>query len=217
MSIPCLIERNDDGTETHLFRPRTTQESFEQLTEECTNKGLKINVKKTQLLTISSSRNTNSAWLKLNDGSALHSSDTLKLLGFMFNSNPNVHSQFKHIIDCAASRTIVLRRLAGVNPDKLKNVYCSVIRSVLEYSNVTFGPMLTKYEKNQLERMQKKGLRSIYGPNKTYEQLLELSGLERLEARREKALMKFALKTTKNPQFEHLFPLNKNRTIQRNA
>ena len=216
-SIPCLIDRNDNGTESHLFRPTQTQESFDQLTEECANKGLKINAKKTQLLTISSSRNSNSAWIKLNDGSALHSSDTLKLLGFVFNTSPNVHSQFKHIVDRAASRTFVLRRLAGVNTDRLKDVYCSVIRSVLEYSSVTFGPMLTKYEKNQMERIQKKCLRTIYGPNKTYEQLLEESGLKTLETRRNNALIKFAQKASKNPQFEHWFPLNRNRSSNRNS
>ena len=215
-AVPCLIEKNADGSETHLFKPAATQTSFEQLTEECVNKKLKINDRKTQLLTISSTKHKNSAWLKLTDGSPLHSSDKLKLLGFVFNSSPNVHSQVENIIDRATARTFVLRRLAGVNQNRLKNVYCSVIRSVLEYSSVTFGPMLSKYERNQLERIQKKCLKTIYGHKKSYEELLEESGLERLEDRRERALLKFATKTAKNPQFSHWFPLNKNRTSQRN-
>ena len=215
-SVPCLIETEQNGQTTHIFRPSVTQESFDSLTEQCQERGLKINDKKTQLLTISSAKNHNISWLKLHDGSALKSAEELKLLGFVFSEQPNVHKQVENIINRAASRSFVLRRLSGVNTDKLKSVYCSIIRSVLEYSNVTFGPMLTKYEKNNLERVQKRCLKTIYGHNKTYQDLLNLSGLEKLEERRNRAVLKFARKASNNPQFSHWFPLNKNRTSQRN-
>ena len=139
--------------------------------------GLKINDKKTQLLTISSSRNQNDAWLTLRDGSAMHSAEKLKLLGFVFNKNPTIHAQIDNLISKAASRIFVLRHLASetANKTKLKNVYCSIERSVLEYSSVTYGPMLAQYQKNRLESIQKKCLKSIYGFKKTYDCLLYTS------------------------------------------
>ena len=45
-----------------------------------------------------------------------------------------------------------------------------------------------------LERYKKNCLRSIYGFNKNYEELLEESGLDTLEERRQKAIRKFAEK-----------------------
>ena len=179
--------------------------------------GLKINDKKTQLLSISNAKNTNTAWIKLKDGSTMYSGENLKLLGFIFNQKPNVHSQVDNIIDRAASRSFVLRHLSNINCDKkkLRNVYCSIVRSVLEYSSVVYGPMLTKYQSNRIENIQKRCLRSIYGFKLGYDELLEESGLKTLEQRREEATLKFALKASKNPQFMHWFPLNLNRSTGR--
>ena len=135
----------------------------------------------------------------------------------MFSNKPNVHAQVDHIVNRATSRTFVLRHLSSFNADKnkLRNVYSSIIRSVIEYSSVTFGPMMTKYEKNRMGNIQKKCLRTIYGYGTDYEKLLELSGLDTLEQRRMNALLKFAQKASNNPQFRSWFPLNQNRSSQR--
>ena len=75
--------------------------------------------------------------------------------------------------------------------------------------------MITKYQANRLENVQKNCLRSIYGYKPNYDQLLEESGLMTLESRREKWLRKFARKLAANPQFAHWFPSNKNRSSSR--
>ena len=82
----------------------------------------------------------------------------------------------------------------------------------MEYSSVTFGPMISKYDINRLENIQKKCLRTIFGYGLSYEDLLKKSKLETLEERRQKALLKFANKAADNPRFMHWFPLNRNRT-----
>ena len=48
----------------------------------------------------------------------------------------------------------------------------------------------------------------MYGYNYTYQELLEKSGLETLKSRRDSAMLKFAQKTSKNPVYKHMFPLN---------
>ena len=68
---------------------------------------------------------------------------------------------------------------------------------------------------NRLKNVQKKCLRNIYGYGLSYDELLELSSLDTHEDRRTKALHKFANKAAVNPQFEHWFPLNKNRSGRR--
>ena len=53
--MPYLCDRENDR-ERHIFRADKTQKSFDGLNEKCTELGLKINDKKTQLLTISSAK-----------------------------------------------------------------------------------------------------------------------------------------------------------------
>ena len=95
------------------------------------------------------------------------------------------------------------------------SLYCALVRSVLEYSSITYHSMLTKKLENDLEMVQKKCLRCIYGYAKSYEDLLKESGLLRLRERREIAVLKFAKKTSANPIYGHWFPTNPNPTSQR--
>ena len=109
--------------------------------------------------------------------------------------------------------------MAGFQCDKtkLRNIYCSVVRSILEYSSVVHGPMITKYQSNRLANVQKSFLRSIYGYKLNYEQLLQESGLETLTQRRDNTLIKCARKSPANTQFSHWFPFNTNRTSSRRS
>ena len=90
----------------------------------------------------------------------------------------------------------------------LKKLYCSLIRLVLEYSSVTYHSMLSKGQENELEKIQKKCLRCMYGYDKSYSELLKESELEPLKTRRERAFVKFAKKSSENPIYEHWFKRN---------
>ena len=107
------------------------------------------------MLFISAGKNDTKCWLTLKDGSTLFSNETFKLLGFKFSNVPNVHEQINHIVNRATSRSFVIRNLSNFDADKTKlyNVYCSLIRSVMGYSSVIFGSMMTKYDKNRLENI----------------------------------------------------------------
>ena len=75
--IRTLVD-NDSEPPTHYFKPPRTQETLEAISEKCNELGLKINEKKTQLLTVSNAKNSNNAWITLKDGSAMYSSETMK-------------------------------------------------------------------------------------------------------------------------------------------
>ena len=216
--VPCIVDSTEERPR-HMFRPTKIQQSFDTISDVCLSRGLKINEQKTQLLSISNAKYDTVAWKSQKDGSPIYLENTLKLLGFQFSNKPEVHTQIDYLINRAASRSFVIRRLAGVKVDKtrLTRIYTSIVRSVLEYSSVTFGPMITKYDANRMENIQKHCLRSILGYDKKYEDLLEESGLETLETRRHNALKKFAEKTSKIPQFANWFPLNTNRSSQRSG
>ena len=135
--------------------------------------GLKINQKKTQLLAISSNRNRTKVWLQAGSES-IDSADDMKLLGFLFHEKPDVSKQIENLILRATRRMFVLRYYSKFLPGKdLKKLYCALVRSVLEYSSITYHSMLTKKLENDLEMVQKKCLRCIYGYAKSYEDLLK--------------------------------------------
>ena len=75
--------------------------------------------------------------------------------------------------------------------------------------------MLTKRQENDLENIQKKCLRCIYGYGKSYTDLLKESEFQTLKERRTKAVLKFAQKTSNNPVYSHWFKQNPNQTSVR--
>ena len=96
---------------------------------------------------------------------------------------------------------------AGVPQSRLRDIYVAMTRSILEFSSNVYHSQLNKHQTNELERIQKRCLRAVYGYEKTYEELLHLSGLDTLEDRRTRAFEKFAKKTLKNEKYSAWFPL----------
>ena len=89
-----------------------------------------------------------------------------------------------YIIKKANRRLYALKTLkkCGVPTSDLITVYCSLIRSVIEYASAVFANLL-KYLSDALEGIQKRALRIIL-PNLHYDEALILSGLPSLEDRR---------------------------------
>lgn len=86
-----------------------------------------------------------------------------------------------------SKRYYIIFQLAriGIPHHEIILIYCSIIRSVLEYTCAVWHSGLTTTLTDDVERVQKRCLRIIY-PNISYEDALAVSGLERLSVRREK-------------------------------
>ena len=96
---------------------------------------------------------------------------------------------------------VILHRLGkfSLPISDLVNIYILYIRSVLEQSAVVWNSSITKGEQLEIERVQKCALRIILKDNYTsYEDALNLTGLETLKTRRDKLSLSFAIKSTKN-------------------
>ena len=96
-----------------------------------------------------------------------------------------------YTIKKANRRLYALRTLkkCGVPTSDLITVYCSLIRSAIEYASAVFAN-LPKYLSDSLEGVQKRTLRIIL-PNLHYNEALILSGLPSLEDRRAAACESF--------------------------
>ena len=99
-----------------------------------------------------------------------------------------------------------LRRACILKPVLLK-ICCTSLRPLLENCSVVFYPMLCSEISNQIERLQKRALRLIYGFDFNYETLLEQSGIQTLKARKEAACASFALKLSNSDRFSDWLPL----------
>ena len=83
-------------------------------------------------------------------------------------------------------------------------------RSILEYSSNVYHSQLNTGQSNELEKIQKRCLRVIYGYNLTYDELLAKAQLNTLKERRVAAFEKFARKAVKNPKYNHWFRIGSN-------
>ena len=120
----------------HTIHPEKTQEAFNNLKKNADKKGLKINESKTQLLSVSSAKYDTLAEINTSATSLTTSNNNLKMLGFNFSNKPNVEAQVESLIKKANKRYFVILRhkKAGIPTNKLTEIYCSTLRSVLELS-----------------------------------------------------------------------------------
>jgi len=206
--IPCVIDVSGNRP-LHSFRPMKTQAVFDEIVERAESRGLKINDKKTQMLSISSARFDTEAWIRSKRGSAIKSSDSLKLLGFIFGNKPTVQYHVNHLVRKFAARSCVLHRFAREKfpQQDLIRIYTSLLRTLLEYSAVLLHSQMTQTDANRLERLQQRALKGIFGYDKIGQaKRNELAGIPSLADRREVLIRQFAQKSAENPNYSPWFP-----------
>ena len=178
----------------NVFKPPKTQLSMQKLEQKKLvdqDRNLKVNEKKTQLLSISSGKCNTKCWITLKDGSTKYSNDSFKLLGFMFSNKPNVNEQINHIVNRATSRGLLCFDTCQVLM-RIKPSWKTFTVQSLDLLWSTAVCLLALWKLNLIEtdlRMsRKKCLRSIYGYGLNYEELLEMSGLETFEKKKRPAI-----------------------------
>ena len=146
------------------------------------------------------------------------STDTMKILGFVFATRPNVSAHVDYTIKKfnRAIWSLTHLRKAGIQRATLVTVYCTMLRPIIEFCSPVYYPMLTAEQNNKLEYLQKMALKIIFGFNINYETLLEKASIVSLEERRKEAFSKFARSISKNPRYEPWFPPNLNRRTRSN-
>ena len=87
-----------------------------------------------------------------------------KLLGVMFQNNLSWDAHVQFILTKVNKRFYCIRSLlhAKVVQSDAIIIYCSVIRSVLEYACPVWHPGLTRKQDKDIERVQKRALKLIF-------------------------------------------------------
>ena len=197
----------------HAFLPTmefATQDCIDKISSWTTDNLMKLNEQKCNYMIFSRSSTEFTTRLHINDH-LLERVSSFKLLGVQISEDLSWDKNCQEICRKAYSRISLLTKLkyAGVSIEDLIEIYILFIRSIVEYCCVLYHSSLTVKQSNKLEIIQKTCLRVILGDMYVnYSAALEMTGLKPLFDRREDRCLTFALKCTKTPLGNRLFPLN---------
>ena len=173
---------------------------FDEISKKAKDMKMLVNAKKTQMLCVGQNSATEANTYICTDSSRISSNTELKILGFVFSEKPTCRAQIDYLIAKFRTRLWSLRKLAARGMDKcdLLIFYIVNMRSVLEYTQVTYHSMLSREQAGNIERAQALALKIIYGAKKSYSTLREEAKVETMEKRRTEAFRKFSVKCSKN-------------------
>ena len=111
-----------------------------------------------------------------------------------------------HVYNKALKRLYALRSLkkAGLNCGDLVLVYCSLVRSIIEYASPIWAA-LPSYLEGLLKSIQRKALRIIFGKT-VYADAMSMASLDTLKAKRVAACQRFILNARQHPRFMNVIP-----------
>ena len=168
--------------------------------------GMKVNNNKTNVLCIGPPNGHNiTATVSLNNNVVISSGNSLRLLGFYFNSEPNANCHVQEIKKKFRARywSLVHLRRANIKGQHLFRLYTVFIRPVIEFCAIVYHSMLTKQQEEELEALQRKVIRLCYGYNCNVDSVVSNTGIESLKERHLKSIDKFIVKNYLNDRFSH--------------
>ena len=139
--------------ESRRVNAKKCQKIYETIKKNTNTIGMKVNPKKTKLLCVSSAINYDvSSYINIDD-QCLESADTMKILGYTFGSRPTTEEHVKSIRSDFAARIWAIRHLkrAKIRLQSLVIIYCSLIRSAIEYAAPVYSHFLTNKQSVRIE------------------------------------------------------------------
>ena len=189
----CLAHKFvDDTTFTEILESVDTPSHMDRFLEELedwsASNYMIVNKKKTKEIILGGLRQYPVPALSIS-GDPIERVSCFKLLGVNLTDDLRWETHIDSICCRVNSRLYFLRQLkrAGLSTDELKCFYTSVIRPVLEYACVAWHHGLTQGQSDQLEAIQKRAIRIIYGQvvyGMPYENALYFADLDALSQRR---------------------------------
>ena len=195
---------------TGAVRALKSETLYQAVSGRAAELGMKVNASKTQLLCISPMGEVEQTSYIVANGEEITSGSSLKILGFYFGRRPNADEHMKSIVRKFYTRiwTIVHLMKSGLPNLDVLAMFESMVRPVMEFAAPAFHSLLTKTQAGELERLQARALKIIFGWNVSYRSALAASNTPRLEDRRKDLVLKFAKKCSKNVRFAEWFPEN---------
>ena len=177
---------------------------FNRVTEMADDVKMKINSNKTQMLCINPNPYSDmTSYINTPSNEVIRSTDSLKILGFTFGREPNAKMHVTKLIERFHSKLWTLRFLkgSGMHSRDLRKIYDTCIRTGVEYSSVVYNTLIPGYLSDQLERVQGRAMRIIYGSGESTASLYERNDVETLASRRDANSLRFANKNKDSERY----------------
>ena len=172
------------------------QEAFQEVEKWCENNQMKLNESKTKEILFNLSKKiSNVPLIKTSTNQDIERVSETTLLGVTLQNNLPWASHVANMVKKASKRVFFLSQLkrSSVPTKDLLTIYKALIRPVLEYASPVWHCGLNKAQDSELESVQYRCLKIIYGMDKSYEGLLTESQLCSLKERRTIACKKLFL------------------------
>ena len=178
----------DDTTISELLTSdtmSTSQSTLNQIESWCSSNWMMLNAKKCKELRICYLKRPVDFQPLTIAGRELETVQSHKILGLTVQNNLKWDVHIRSLIAKVSKRFHILRIMnqCNVPPVDLIKLYIALIRSILEYSCEVWSNSLTQRQSDDLERIQKRVMRTIF-PGHTYDDALAKAGCERLDVRR---------------------------------
>ena len=202
----------DDTSICHTSRDvndDTIQQCANYASEWATENDMRLNIAKTKELVIDFGKTKRVLSPITISGQAIERVPSTKLLGVILSEDLKWTAHVDNLISRVNKRIFVVWHLkrSGVSATDLVDIYTSTIRPVLEYACPVWHTGLPDFLHRNLENIQKRVLRIIFGYFTPYPELLDKSCLPTLRDRRE-VLCKNFYTDMKDPshKLHHLLP-----------
>lgn len=159
------------------------QNIFRHMVRRAEQIGMVVNTDKTAIMSISDFLSYKAeAYILDDDQKRLASMDTMKALGVLLSSKPNIDAQVEHIKKSFRSRFWMLRNLKanGFSVNELVTVYKTLLRPVADYACIVYHSSLTDQQDEELEGLQSMALKCIYGPRISARRMRSLTEISTL-------------------------------------
>ena len=125
-----------------------------------------------------------------------------KLLGVILDEHLNFHAHIDSIIERSQIKhyALLLLKRYGVNAHGLRNYYASIIRSLLTYACAAWYPSASKTDRDSLEGIQKRCLKTIYPHIEHYEDRLAAANLTSLQEHMTTLCVKYSQTVANDPE-----------------
>ena len=193
-----------------MVRAKLSEKFFDTVTKNAKMIGMAVNTKKTQMICVNAAVDSvPKTYMKTSEGERIESDQNrLKVLGFYFSSSPTIHEHVDVLKSKYRTRAWVIRHMkkAGADKTDLVQLYKALVRPILDYLAPVYHSMLSATQREDLERLQRGTLKTIYGHDVSYADALEESGLPTLNERRQELFDNFAMKLANNPEYREWLP-----------
>lgn len=208
----CLVDairHISAGPPVEIVRPMHLERKLTAIVNNAKEIDMKVNCNKTQLLCIGNNNGYHTGAIITGDEGDIASVDDMKLLGFHFGVDPNASRHVKHIRDGFRARIWMMfhLRTSGLKGKKLHRLYCSLVRSSVEYLSPVYHALLGAGQAEQLERLNRHAVRISFGSERPVGEIMEEHSIETLCERRMRRIKSFTVKSSNNPRFrDRWFP-----------